>query len=355
MKFPRLVISLKKIEENAKKVLDMLNKHNIELVAVTKLVLGDPKIAKTLKDVGIQKIGESRLDNIEKMIKNKISGPFQLLRIPMLSELDKAVLLVDEILISDETTALKIDEIAQKYDKNIELIYMIDVGDLREGVWFENACKTIENIAKKLKMAKLSGIGTNVGCFGGILPTKDNLNTLVGIKKYLDDKLNTNLKISGGSTVTLKLIESGELPEKINQFRIGEGILLGTDATGHRDIPYLSQNTVILEAEVIEVDYKPSVPVGKIGRDSMGRIPEFEDKGWRKRIILAIGEQDIDPNGLKPFDKRLEVLHASSDHTIIDYTESEVNYKIGDILKFKLSYGAALRAFTSPFVKKIYQ
>ncbi|ABR29937.1 alanine racemase [Thermosipho melanesiensis] len=352
MNFPKLIINLEHIAKNAEILLKKLG--NIELVAVTKLVLGNPKIAKILKEVGIPKIGESRLLNIKKMISHNIPGPFQLLRIPMISELNEAVPIVDEILISDEFTALKIDEIAQKYDKNIELIYMVDVGDLREGVWFEKARKTIENVAKKLKMAKITGIGTNVGCFGGVLPSKENLNILVELKEYLDKKLETNLKISGGSTVTLKLLENGEISEKINQFRVGEGILLGTDATGHRNIPYLSQNTVILEAEVIEVDYKPSVPIGEIGRDSMGRIPHFEDKGWRKRIILAIGEQDIDPSGLKPFDKNLEVLHASSDHTIIDYTNSENTYKVGDVLRFHLSYGSALRVFTSPYVKKIF-
>jgi predicted amino acid racemase len=352
--FPKLFVNLKKIRENAEKLLETLSKLNIELVAVTKLTLGDPIIAKTLKDAGVIKIGESRLKNIKRMIENNVPGPFQLLRIPMASELEDAVLLTDEILISEEKVAYMIDEIAKKYDKNIELIYMIDVGDLREGIWYEKAAYTIEKVAKKLKMAKIVGIGTNVGCFGGVLPTKENLNILVEIKDYLDGKLNTNLKISGGSTVTLSLIENNELPSKINQFRIGEGILLGTDATGNRDIPYLSQDTIILEAEVVEVDYKPSVPVGEVGRDSMGRIPHFEDFGWRNRIILAIGEQDIDSSGLKPFDEKLKVLHASSDHTIIDYTDSNKKYSIGDTLKFHLSYGAALRAFTSPFVKKEY-
>ena len=69
---------------------------------------------------------------------------------------------------------------------------------------------------------------------------------------------------------------------------------------------------------------------------------------------MAIGEQDIDPIGLHPIDEKLEVLHASSDHTIVDITESDNDYKLGDIMKFKLSYGALLRAMTSPHVEKIY-
>ncbi|MBO8160822.1 MAG: alanine/ornithine racemase family PLP-dependent enzyme [Thermosipho sp. (in: Bacteria)] len=355
MSYPRLIINLEKIYQNAYTLQKICEKNDIELVGVTKLVLGDPQIAQVLKEAGINKLGDSRLINIKKMIKNKISGPFQLLRIPMISELEEVIKYVDEILVSEIETAIIIEELAKKYDKNIQIIFMIDVGDLREGLWYEDAPKKIEKLAQKLKTAKLRGIGTNLGCFGGVLPTVDNMNLMIEIKKYLEEKLGKELIISGGNTVALNLLETGNLPKGINQFRVGEALLLGTDATGHRDIPYLSQDTVILESEIIEIDYKPSVPVGEIGRDSMGRIPHFEDKGWRKRAILAMGEQDIDPRGLKPFDEKLEILHASSDHTIVDISDSENDYSLGNIIRFHMSYGCALRAFTSPYVEKIYK
>lgn len=354
MHFPRLVINLNEIYQNALTLQKMCEENNIELVGVTKLTLGDPKIASVLKKAGIKKIGESRLKNIKRMIENNIPGPFQLLRIPMISELEEAVIFADEILISEEKTALMIENFAQKYDKNVQLIVMIDVGDLREGFWYEEAAHKILKLHEKLMYSNIIGIGTNLGCFGGVLPSEKNMNLLIEIKDYLEEKLDKQLIISGGNTVALKLLEEKKLPEGINQYRVGEALLLGTDATGHRDIPYLSQNTLFLEAEVIEVDYKPSVPVGEIGRDAMGRIPHFKDKGWRKRVILAIGEQDILPDGLKPLDKGLNVLHASSDHTILDLTDSDIKYNLGDIIKFKMSYGCALRAFTSPFVEKTY-
>ncbi|MCD6105705.1 MAG: alanine/ornithine racemase family PLP-dependent enzyme [Thermosipho sp. (in: Bacteria)] len=354
MPYPRLIINLNEIYLNALKLQKMCEENNIELVGVTKLTLGDPKIALVLKKAGIKKLGDSRLKNIKKLVENNIPGPFQLLRIPMISELEEAVIYADEILVSEEKTALIIDKIAQKYDKNVQLILMIDVGDLREGIWYEEAPQKILKLHQKLKFANIRGIGTNLGCFGGVLPTVKNMNLMIEIKDYLEEKLDKQLIVSGGNTAALNLLEEKKLPKGIYQYRIGEALLLGTDATGHRDIPYLSQNTLLLEAEIIEVDYKPSVPIGEIGRDAMGRIPHFEDKGWRKRVILAIGEQDILPNGLKSVDPTLEVLHASSDHTIVDITDSTTNYDVGDVIKFRISYGCALRAFTSPFVEKIY-
>jgi len=352
--YPRIIINLKSIEYNAANVARMCHSKDIELVAVTKLSLGNSSIARAMKQGGIDKIGESRLKNILGLYQQGIPGPYQLLRIPMISEIPQAVRVVDEFLVSMPETAIEIDKHAQAIDRNVSLIYMIDVGDLREGVWFEKAFEEILAVTKRLKHALLRGIGTNLGCYGGVLPTPQNMNMLVEIKKALENSLGYKIIISGGSTVTLRMLEDETLPSGINQFRIGEGIILGTDATGDRDIPYLKQDTVILEAEVIEVDYKPSVPLGEVGKDAFGRTPHFEDKGYRKRIILAIGEQDVKPDGLIPLENGLQVLHASSDHLIVDTTESEKQFKVGDIVQFRMSYGCALRAFTSPYVEKIF-
>ena len=47
----------------------------------------------------------------------------------------------------------------------------------------------------------------------------------------------------------------------------------------------------------------------------------------------------------------LEVVGASSDHLLLDVTDRPV--KVGDIVRFKVDYSAALRAFTSPYVEKV--
>ncbi len=352
MGYPRILIDLEKIGSNTQEIRNLCK--DIQIVGVTKLVLGEPKIAKIFLENGINMIGDSRLKNIVKMREARIGGPFQLLRIPMPSELKSAVEIVDEILVSDPKVAVMLDSLCEKYGKNLQIIYMIDLGDLREGVWYEKAVEEITETFHKLKHVTLKGIGTNLGCYGGVLPSVENMNLLVSLKREIESSIGKEVFVSGGSTVTLKMVEEKTLPKEINQLRIGEALLLGTDATGNRDIPYLSQETMILEAEVIEVDYKPSVPVGQRGCDAFGRVPVFEDKGRRKRIILAIGEQDVKPDGLKPLVKEMEVLHASSDHLIVDVTQCEKEFNIGDIVQFRMSYGCALRALTSPYVEKVY-
>jgi predicted amino acid racemase len=66
-----------------------------------------------------------------------------------------------------------------------------------------------------------------------------------------------------------------------------------------------------------------------------------------------MGRQDVDPNGLMPLDGRIDIIGASSDHTIIDVTQSEVEYKVGDIVEFYMDYSCLLRASTSQYVDKV--
>ena len=83
------------------------------------------------------------------------------------------------------------------------------------------------------------------------------------------------------------------MPQDVNHLRVGEAILLGCDVAWRRVIPWLRQDTVALEAQVIEARKKPSRPEGPLGLDAFGRERTFEDRGRRLRAILGIGRQDL--------------------------------------------------------------
>ncbi|MGM0640395.1 MAG: alanine/ornithine racemase family PLP-dependent enzyme [Thermotogota bacterium] len=350
--YPKLTIDIEKIKSNAKNVIDKCHSKGVEVAGVTKVMCGMKEIAEALIDSNCDMIADARIQNIIKMKDNGINYPFLLLRIPMISELKKVVENVDITLISEMTTIKKLSQIAKEKDKVQKIIFMIDLGDLREGEWYT---KSLEKIGEILDIENINliGIGSNLGCFGGVLPTKEKMQMLTNIKKQIKDKYDYEIKyLSGGSTAALPLVEDDNLTEGLNHYRLGESIMCGTDVTNNRLVQGAYQDAVVLEAEIIEIKEKPSIPEGKIGLDAFGRKPQFEDKGWRKKCILAIGEQDINPGGLIPFDEKIQVLHASSDHTIIDITECEKKYEIGDILKFKLSYSSLLKSTTSDYVKK---
>ena len=102
--------------------------------------------------------------------------------------------------------------------------------------------------------------------------------------------------------------------------RIGEGILFGNDLVkgyGY-EMPYINNEAFVLEAEVVEVKKKPSHPIGSLAFDAFGRKPKYEDKGIRKRALVAVGKADYaDESRLMPRNKNIVVVGASSDHTIL--------------------------------------
>jgi len=52
-----------------------------------------------------------------------------------------------------------------------------------------------------------------------------------------------------------------------------------------------------------------------------------------------------------PRDKGIEILGASSDHTIADIQDAERDIKVGDIMEFDLCYATIVYATNSPNVK----
>ena len=116
----------------------------------------------------------------------------------------------------------------------------------------------------------------------------------------------------------------------------------------------LPSDCFVLEAEIVELQTKPSKPVGKSGPNAFGEYLEYPDRGIMKRAILGIGRQDVIVDGLSPVDPEVEIIGASSDHLIINLTECSHEYKVGDVVRFIPDYGALLHLMTSKYVDRHY-
>lgn len=86
--------------------------------------------------------------------------------------------------------------------------------------------------------------------------------------------------------------------------------------------------------------------------DAFGNKPVYEDRGILKRAIIAIGKQDINIDSLIPMDAHIEILGASSDHMILDVSNTKYDYKVGDKVEFLLTYGGLMSSSTSEYVWK---
>lgn len=349
--YPKVVFHLSAIQDNANSLSQKCSNEGISVVGVTKVTSGDTKIAKAILRGGIKMLGDSRVTNLQQL--KSLHVPLMLLRVPMLSEIS-SVIKYSNISLNTEMKVLKaLAQEAQRQKEDHNVILMIDVGERREGIMPDELIPFISK-ARELESLTIAGLGTNVGCFSGTLPTKSNTKLLVKLANRVKKKLGLRLStLSGGTTATLTLLEKKLLPVEINQFRIGEGIILGTDVTSNRTISWLRQDTVEIVGEVVELKRKPSTPSGPTGSNAFGRKQDFQDRGNRLRAILAMGEQDTDPLSLVLLEEGVEVLGASSDHTVLD-VEDGPPLKLGDKVRFRPSYKGLLRAMTSEYVHKEY-
>jgi len=347
---PELIINLEKIRFNTEKIVKMTKDRGIQLFAVTKAFCGMPEVAEKMIEGGAYGLADSRIENLKKLMHLKV--PKMLLRIPMISEAELTVTVSDISLNSEINTIKMLDKAAGKQKKIHKIILMIDLGDLREGILPHQLNETIR-IILGLDHIMLEGIGTNLTCYGGILPTVNNLSYLVKLSQEVETKFGLKLNvISGGNSSSLYLIENNEMPKEINQLRIGEAIIFGRETAFGKQLDGLFSDVCILSAEVIELKTKGSVPIGTVGMNAFGKKPFFKDLGLIKRGILAIGEQDVSFENLVPIDAGIKLLGASSDHLIADFSKSEKNYAMGDKVEFMLNYKSLLQSCSSNYVKK---
>jgi predicted amino acid racemase len=334
-------------------VLTMCHQHGAKVACVSKVLCAEPAVLRAFVEAGADMIADSRTQNL-KIVKE--SEPDQLrllLRLPTPGQAEDVVRYADISLNSSLMTLRALSIAAQKLKTVHQVILMVDLGDLREGVWPDQLVE-LAKTASLLSGLHLAGIGANLACYGGVVPSVENMELLIECRDACRKAIGLPLKlISGGNSSSLPLLASGKMPKEINHFRIGEAIILGRNVLDRSPWQATRQDTLRVVAEIIELECKPSVPIGEKGQDAFGNEPEFEDRGWRKRAILNIGRQDVVVDGLEPLDPGIIVLGGSSDHLVLDVSDAETELKVGDEVAFYPNYGATLAASTSPYVNKV--
>ena len=359
--YPRVLIDIEKLRQNLKAVSEITkSRGGCTLAIVTKGVCADPEVVRMIcEEPDADFLADSRIANIATYagLAHESGKQTLLLRIPMHAELAEVVRYVDVCFVSEISTIRLLNGEAAKAGKVQKIVLMIDLGDLREGIFFKNRDTIHEVVAEALAMENIEfyGIGVNLTCYGAIIPKYDNLSQLVGIGREIEEKHGIKLQmVSGGNSSSIYLIDKGELPGGITNLRLGEAFLLGNDTAYGEDLPGTTGDAFILEAQIVELKEKPSLPIGEVGLDVFGQKPYYEDRGIMKRAIIAIGKQDTDLDSMTPLDTDLELMGGSSDHIILDVTRAKRDYKVGDVVSFTLGYGGMLKVMTSPYVEKVY-
>ncbi|MGE5219749.1 MAG: alanine/ornithine racemase family PLP-dependent enzyme [Chloroflexota bacterium] len=352
MSHPYVLIDLDKIEHNARTVVGLCQAHGMEVVGVTKCTCGHPEVGQAMRRGGVVALGESQLENIHRLKDAGVDAPTMLLRLPSPSEAAEVVESVDVSLNSEISTLAALSRAAQKRGRRHDVIVMVDLGDLREGLWPRELTNFMRETVR-LPGIRVTGLGTNLACFGGVMPSEENMRRLGELANDVERIFGFKLdRVSGANSSGLNLIAAGRMSARINQARIGEAILLGRETTHRRPWPDTFQDAFSLHAEILELKRKPSAPLGERSEDAFGHLTAFENRGEIERALVNIGREEINIEGLTPRDARLKILGASSSYLIVDTSAAAGMLKVGDELSFAVNYGALLTAMTSEYVKK---
>ena len=359
--YPRLIVDINKLRSNLDAVAAITkDQGSCSLMIVTKGLCADHEMAKMVAEhPAVDYMADSRVANIKTYADMaRANGKMTtLLRIPMHAEVEDVVKYVDLSFNSELSTIRLLNEAAGRQGVKHNVLLMIDLGDLREGIFYQNEDQIFAAVEEIISMENIAlyGVGVNLTCYGAIIPKNDNLSNLVAIARKIEDKFGIRLQmVSGGNSSSIYLIGKGELPEGINNLRLGESFLLGNDTAYGEKLPGTVSDTLIPEAQIVELKEKPSLPIGEVGVDAFGQKPYYEDRGIIKRAIIAIGKQDTDIDSMEPLDEKIDILGGSSDHIILDVTKSDRAYQVGDVVQFVLGYGGMLKTATSPYVEKVY-
>ena len=188
--FPRLEISRSRLRHNMEEVISRCTAQGIQVCGVIKGCSGLPEVGRMFRDCGATQLASSRLEQIVRCRRAGVPGPYMLLRIPMESELEDVARWCDYSLESERATLDALEEACARQGAVHKAVIMADLGDLREGFWDQDEMLDVcVHVERDLPHVELAGVGVNLGCYGSIQPTPENLGQLVHIARRVEDAL----------------------------------------------------------------------------------------------------------------------------------------------------------------------
>ena len=350
-----VTIDIQKLKSNFDYLNSLFKKNNIEWSIVTKLLSGNKLFLSELLKFDIKQVCDSRVSNLKeiKSINPEIETIY--IKPPAKRSIPSIVKYADISMNTESETIKLLSKEAKKQNKVHKIIIMIELGELREGVLGEDFIAFYESIFK-LENIQVVGIGTNLSCLYGVLPNHDKLIQLSLYEQLIEAKFDKLIPyVSGGSSVTIPLIFQNLLPKGINHFRVGETLFLGTDVYNNSNFKKMHSDVFSLHTEIIELIEKPTVPMGEMGTNVEGESFEFDEENIGEtsyRALIDIGLLDVETEHLELIDKEIQIAGASSDMIVIDLGKNLNNYKIGDLIEFKLDYMGILRIMNSKYIEK---
>jgi predicted amino acid racemase len=336
---PRLLVDVEAIGRNTEAVAGLLREHDLDLVAVTKGCLGEPRVAAAMLAGGAVALADTR-DLHLRRLRTALPG-VELNRIclpPVADTFEPG----DVTYVSSREGAEAVAALGntgasgpvQGGDGLRRVMLSVETGDEREGVSPEHLTEVVSAIVSDGRLS-LEGLATNYACFRG---TSDGLIESVEKLLAMVDGLRCAgipvTRVSGGNSSLLwPLTLGGRLPAGVTELRCGEALLLGQDGLHYEPLEGCRQDACLVRAELVEEYTRPT--------------PE----GPSRRLLLEIGRQDIDSGAVRFIEPGLRELGRSSDYLVVEAETGSAPWRVGTMVEMIPSYEALVAAWMSPYVE----
>ncbi len=350
-----LTLDRQKLKTNFNYLNDLFKSNGIEWAIVTKMLCGYEPYLKEVVDLGIKEICDARISNLKKI--KKLAPEIQTVYIkpPAKRAIPDIIKYADASFNTEFRTIKLLSDEAGRQGKTHKIIIMIELGDLREGVMGDHLIDFYGSVFE-LPNIKVTGIGSNLNCLHGVMPSHDKFVQLSLYAQLIEAKFNRKIPwVTGGTSVVIPLIDIHQLPKGINHFRVGETLYFGTDLVNQTIFKGMEHDVIRLYAEIIEITKKPVIPIGALDANPSGETFEINENDYGRmthRAILDIGLLDINSDYLIPEDKTFRFVGASSDMLVLDIDDNDQCYKVGDLIPFDLKYMGALSLLNSNYIEK---
>jgi len=329
----RLTVNLARVTHNTARTLELCASSGLRVMGVTKGVGGHPEIARAMLAAGLTQLADSRLENVARLRHGGIKAPIYLIRAPGLQDVQRCVQLTHGSFNSSPETLRGLSEAATHEGRIHDVILMLDLETGREGCAAVEFC-ALARLTAHLPGLSLGGAGTYFDFASTHEFRRRKLEELVSLVRSTESASGLAIPvISGGATNVFEtMVIRGHDVAGISTLRIGTTVLLGIySSVGPKVVRGCDPDSMVLDAELIEI----------------------QDRGSVIKGLLAMGTMEMDPKHIFPRNCQVKILHATSDHTVVDLSSVKPRPRVGERLAFNLGYYALVRAACSPYVEII--
>ncbi|MFN6569908.1 alanine racemase [Dendronalium sp. ChiSLP03b] len=328
-----VTVDLAKLQENIWKATKICCAQDLELVAVVKGLCGHINICRQIIQAGLTKLADSRLHNIKTLKQAGIDCEMTLLRPPSMDEIDDCITYVDTSFNVDLDVLRALSHQAQLMCKEHNVSIVFDADTHREGLKGNTLQQVCQEVLE-LPNLQLTGLAIYFAKKETDSEYFQKEAELVKQVRAIETEFGLSLPtVSVGSSGAFgSFVRTQQIPEGINQFRVGTGLLLGiSSSVGPEYIEGFHHFVFTLQAEIMQI---------------------IHDGVKNRTAVLHMGRVDVELAGLIPTDE-LSVFDITSDHTMICLGERHADLAVGDKVTFGVNYYSLNRLFLSPYTQVV--